>query len=172
MSEPYTGELVELTACDTEFEAETIVQALRAQNIPAVSGGGALAGQWAAVGKVFVQVMVRTQDLDRATLALRAIRADSVDIDWEKVDTGDQSPDDDRPRGPRRAILWRFGLFVIGFWIVFNLLMWIAVHVFGLHAVRTSGTQAILFAAAFGFGASLALLTTRPSNANKSGDRP
>ncbi len=165
MNEPYSGDLVELASYDTEFEAETVVQALRAQGLAAVSGGGTLAGQWVAVGKVYVQVMVRRADLERARLALRAVRAESVDLDWQDVDVGDPTPLSDRERtgqrerpAPSRSTLFRFAIFFFGLWVGLELALWLAVHVVGLGAA-TANTRTILFIAAFVFAAALALKT-------------
>jgi hypothetical protein len=81
------SELVDLTSVTSEFEGATIVEALRAQGIPANHYGGGLAGFRADVPG-FVRVVVRRQDLGKAQLALRAIHADSIDIDWDEVDVG------------------------------------------------------------------------------------
>jgi hypothetical protein len=79
---------VDLASVTSEFEAATIVEALRAQGIAAQHYGGGLAGFRAEVPG-FVCVVVRRQDLERARLALRAIQADSIDIDWDEVDVGE-----------------------------------------------------------------------------------
>lgn len=80
--------LVDLTTANTEFEAGVIVEALRNQGIPAESfttAGAVL--QWeVAVSQPF-RVAVRRADLERARAALRAIKADSVDLDWDQVNT-------------------------------------------------------------------------------------
>ncbi|MGD9690023.1 MAG: zinc ribbon domain-containing protein [Phycisphaerales bacterium] len=84
-SEPV--ELADLTSVPSEFEAATIVEALRAQGIPAHHVGGTIAGFRAEVPGL-VRVVVRARDLENARLALRAIEAESVDIDWDQVDVG------------------------------------------------------------------------------------
>lgn len=84
-------ELADLTSVTSEFEAATIVESLRAQGIPAQHLGGGLAGFRAEVPSL-VRVVVRQRDLERARLALRAIQAESVDIDWDEVDVG--TPED------------------------------------------------------------------------------
>lgn len=82
--------LVPLTTARTDFEAETIAEALRAQGIPAeVFAAAASVMQNAAIP---VQVLVQERDLVAARNALRAIKAESVDIDWSEVDTGDRAP--------------------------------------------------------------------------------
>lgn len=82
--------LVPLTTARTDFEAETIAEALRAQGIRAeVFAAAASVMQSAAIP---VQVLVQGKDLAAAKNALRAIKAESVDIDWSEVDTGDRAP--------------------------------------------------------------------------------
>ncbi|MFM9996516.1 MAG: hypothetical protein ACKVU4_12045 [Phycisphaerales bacterium] len=81
--------LVDLTTARTAFEAEMIAESLRAQGIPAeafTTAGTML--QWDIAGTQPMRVQVRRRDLDAATAALRAIRAESVDLDWDEVDTG------------------------------------------------------------------------------------
>ena len=82
----------DLTSCPTEFEAETIAAALREQGIPAQVIGGLLTGM-RAEAPVAAKVIVRTKDLDRARGSLRALKAESVDIDWDEVDVGKPEPD-------------------------------------------------------------------------------
>lgn len=81
------SELVALTTAAHEFEGEAIAEALRAQEIPAeVFGGIAKAGlQWDIGFTDPVKVMVRRGDLGRAGAVLRAVRAESVDLDWDEV---------------------------------------------------------------------------------------
>lgn len=85
--------LVDLTTARTEFEAETIAEALRAQGIPAQTF--AIAGsvlQWDVAITQPIRVAVRRRDLEQARAILRAVRAESVDLDWSEVDTGDRTP--------------------------------------------------------------------------------
>ncbi len=84
--------LVDLTTARTAFEAEMIAESLRAQGIPAeafTTAGSTL--QWDIAATQPMRVQVRRRDLERARDALRAIRAESVDIDWSEVETGDPS---------------------------------------------------------------------------------
>jgi hypothetical protein len=85
--------LVDLTTARTDFEAEVIVNALNEQGIPAraFTTAGAML-QWEAAVSQPMRIVVRRRDFDAAKAALRAIRADSVDLDWDEVDTGDTSP--------------------------------------------------------------------------------
>jgi hypothetical protein len=73
---------VELFATPSEFEASTIAAALRDQGIRATVFGGNLAGMRAKT-VAMAQVMVRRGDLERAREVLRAVKAESVDIDWD-----------------------------------------------------------------------------------------
>lgn len=112
--------LVDLTTAASEFEAGVIVEALRNQGIHAESfttAGAVL--QWeVAVSQPF-RVVVRRADLERAREALRAIKADSVDLDWNEVDTGDHIPEV-RGQGPNWGSpkSWLLGLFTLA--IVFG----------------------------------------------------
>lgn len=121
--------LVLLTSTRTEFEAQTIAEALRAHGIPAQAFGTAAAtAQWELGIRSEFQVMVRRRDLDEAGSVLRAIKADSVDIDWEEVDVGaDESPDTPPPLelGPKqpaspwlRRVGWAvfIGAMLLVFW--------------------------------------------------------
>jgi hypothetical protein len=91
--------LVDLTTARTAFEAEMIAESLRAQGIPAeafTTAGSML--QWDIAATQPMRVQVRRRDLERARDSLRAIRADSVDLDWSEVDKGDRTPVSDRER--------------------------------------------------------------------------
>lgn len=59
-------------------------------------------GQWEFGVNNTVKVMVRRADQQRGAEILRAVRADSVDIDWNEVDVGTSTPDD-APEEPRTA---------------------------------------------------------------------
>jgi hypothetical protein len=104
--------LVDLTTARTDFEAEVIVQALEGQGIPAraFTTAGAML-QWEVAMTQPMRIAVRRRDLDAARSALRAIRADSVDIDWDEIDTGaagaaEELPDQPAPVG--RLLFWGF----------------------------------------------------------------
>lgn len=82
--------LVPLTSARTGFEAETIAQALNAHGVPAqVFGLSAQVMQWELGYHDAIKVMVRRGDLETAKDILKAIKADSVDIDWSEVDVGE-----------------------------------------------------------------------------------
>lgn len=82
--------LVDLTTARTEFEANIIVEALRAQGVEcqAFTTAGAML-QWDVAATQPMRIQVRRRDLAAAAVTLRAIRAESVDIDWDDVDVGD-----------------------------------------------------------------------------------
>jgi hypothetical protein len=82
--------LVILTTARTEFEANTIATALNDDGIPAKVFTGAASVLQLGTGSLdTVKVMVRAADRERAAARLRAIKQDSVDIDWSEVDVGD-----------------------------------------------------------------------------------
>lgn len=86
--------LVPLTSARTGFEAETIAQALTAHGVPAqVFGLSAQVMQWELGYHDAIKVMVRRGDLETASDILKAIKAESVDIDWSEIDVGDRPPD-------------------------------------------------------------------------------
>lgn len=80
-------EPIELTRVMTEFEAATITEALHAAGVLASVLGGNLAGM-RAEAPAMATVVVRRMDLDKARDILRAVKADSIDIDWNEVDIG------------------------------------------------------------------------------------
>lgn len=81
--------LVVLTSVRSDFEAQTIAEAVRAHGIPAeVFGTAARVAQWELGMSNEIQVMVRRCDLEAASMVLRGIKAESVDIDWNEVDVG------------------------------------------------------------------------------------
>jgi hypothetical protein len=97
--------LVDLTTALNDFEAQVIVQALEAQGIPARAFTAATSMlQWQIAPGHGVRISVRRRDLDAARAALRAIRADSVDLDWDEVDTGDRAPPTDSERRAQSRI--------------------------------------------------------------------
>lgn len=82
--------LVNLTTASTDFEAQTIAQALEAHGVTAkvfANAGSTLQGAIANE----IKVAVRRADLELARSVLRTIKAESVDIDWSEVDTGDRT---------------------------------------------------------------------------------
>ncbi|CAN5723391.1 hypothetical protein BH11PLA1_BH11PLA1_21660 [soil metagenome] len=80
-------EPVKLVDLRTEFEAATVAEALEAQGIRAMVFGGNLAGMRAET-PAMASVMVQRADLERALEIFRAVRAESIDIDWEELDVG------------------------------------------------------------------------------------
>lgn len=91
--------LVLLTTARTEFEASTIAESLRHEGIPSeVFPIGANPVQWESVMTNPIRVMVRRRDLQAAADQLRAIRSESIDIDWDEVNVGE-------PEKPSEAVL-------------------------------------------------------------------
>jgi hypothetical protein len=85
--------LVDLVTCTTSFEAQVIAEALKAQGIPAHAfdiAGSML--QWDVAVSQPIRVAVRRADLETARGILRAVKAESVDLDWSEVQTGDPTP--------------------------------------------------------------------------------
>jgi hypothetical protein len=85
--------LVDLTTCRNSFEAQIIAEALKAHGIPAHAfdiAGSTL--QWDVAVSQPIRVAVRRADLETARGILRAVKADSVDLDWSEVPTGDPTP--------------------------------------------------------------------------------
>ena len=83
--------LVDLTTARTEFEAQTIANALEAHGLEAkvfANVGSVL--QWEVAVSQPIKVAVRRRDLEVARSILRTIRAESLDVDWSEVDTGDE----------------------------------------------------------------------------------
>jgi hypothetical protein len=155
--------LVVLTEAKTGFEAETIAHSLEAQGVRATVADAMTTELFSgAIGSA--KVMVRRADLETARNALRAIKAESVDIDWSELDVGESDEHSvERKWSTRRrlVILAIFGVGALGLLLVFA----------GANA-DSSGTRAagaILFfaAAAMGFGT---MIASRPSA--KSAQRP
>lgn len=90
--------LVGLTTARTDFEAEIIVRALEANGIPAraFTIAGAML-QWDVAASQPMRVMVRRRDLERGADILRAVRAESVDIDWSQAEVGVEDPGEPVP---------------------------------------------------------------------------
>jgi hypothetical protein len=90
-----------LKATRTEFEASTIAASLQDNGIPAKVFTGAANVLLGPNIIDTVKVMVRSADRERAAAHLRAIKQDSVDIDWSEVDVGDTiDPPDAFPMCP------------------------------------------------------------------------
>jgi len=97
--------LVPFTTARTEFEASAIAAALRSEGIPAevfATAGNALG--WEAAMTNPIRVMVRRRDVDSASGVLKAIRAESIDIDWNDVDVGEPEADSSASGRPVRRI--------------------------------------------------------------------
>lgn len=79
-------QLVDLTTCRTDFEAEVLVHALESEGIPAKAfSAAASALQWEIATSQPIRVQVRRKDLERAHLALARVKQESVDFDWSEL---------------------------------------------------------------------------------------
>lgn len=108
--------LVPLTSARTGFEAETIAQALNAHGVPArVFGIAAQVMQWELGYHDAIKVMVRRGDLETAKDILKAIKAESVDIDWSEVEVGEGEPDStaEPPKRVRRLVPIGVGIAIL-----------------------------------------------------------
>lgn len=80
-------QLVDLTTCRTDFEAEVLVHALESEGIPAKAFSAAASVlQWEIAVTQPIRVQVRRCDLERSRLALARVRQESVDFDWSELD--------------------------------------------------------------------------------------
>lgn len=96
--------LVDLTSARNEFEAATIAAALQDRGIPATTTALAgLALGWEVAGSLPFRVQVPRGQLEAARETLRAIQAESIDIDWSEVDTSDESPESSEEELPHPA---------------------------------------------------------------------
>ncbi len=81
--------LVDLTTTGSEFESSVIVESLKARDIPAFTFSNAgMTLQWEVAASLPFRVSVRRKDVELAREVLRAVQADSIDIDWSQVDVG------------------------------------------------------------------------------------
>jgi len=115
--------LVDLTTCGSDFEAQTLVEALKSRGIFAQAfthAGSTLA--WENAASQPFRVAVRRADLERAKFEMASIKSESIDIDWDEVDVGEVDADEPRPgarRGERntrvmRSKRWRaIGVFLM-----------------------------------------------------------
>ena len=78
-----------LASVPTEAEAAMLVAALKHDAIEAVAEG-ALTSALRAEVPGEVRILVHTGDLDRAQAVLTEFQQGHVDIDWSKVDLGEQ----------------------------------------------------------------------------------
>ena len=78
-----------LTSVPTEPEAVMILDALKQDNIEAVSEG-ALTSALRAEVPGEVRILVRRTDMDRAKAVLTEFEQGPSDVDWSNVDLGEQ----------------------------------------------------------------------------------
>jgi hypothetical protein len=80
-------QLVDLTTCRTDFEAEVLAHALESEGIPAKAFSAAASIlQWEVATSQPIRVQVRRCDLEKARLALARVRQESVDFDWSELE--------------------------------------------------------------------------------------
>ncbi|MHC4083429.1 MAG: hypothetical protein ACYTFF_09445 [Planctomycetota bacterium] len=88
--------LAVVVTADSEFEAETKAEALRARGLKAMVTRNA--PSWTGHASISptargASVLVHREDLERAKAILKQVISDSVDIDWDEVDVGQRQDD-------------------------------------------------------------------------------
>lgn len=152
-----------LTTSPIEAVAATIAAALRERGIPAEVAGGALTGLRAET-VVSAQVLVRRSDLQLAKDALRALKSESVDIDWNEVDLSAAPAPAPEPRtadDPWPAVLrWLLAAYVGGVILLLS---------YDLVLLRTGiqGHHAVLLATMLIAGVALVSLVARAGKAER-----
>jgi hypothetical protein len=147
--------LVDLTTCGSDFEAQTLVEALKSRGIFAQAfthAGSTLA--WENAASQPFRVAVRRADLQRAKIEMASIKSDSIDIDWDEVDVGLPESGETRPSvrsGPRyghglRSRRWR----AIGLFLIF---------IATLTPILTHNVASLIISVLFAFLAVLSFLT-------------
>jgi hypothetical protein len=89
-------DLAVVATADSEFEAETKAEVLRARGLKAMVTRNA--PSWTGYLSISpraraASVLVYREDLERATAMLKQVVADSVDIDWDEIDVGQREDD-------------------------------------------------------------------------------
>ncbi|MGH7133524.1 MAG: hypothetical protein ACREJO_16460 [Phycisphaerales bacterium] len=150
-----------LTTSPLEAVAATIAAALRERGIPAEVAGGALTGMRAET-VVSAQVLVRRSDLQLAKDALRALKSESVDIDWNEVDlSASPSPEPRSADDAWPAVLrWLLAAYVGGVILLLS---------YDLLLMRTGiqGYHAVLLATMLIAGVALVSLVVRANKADR-----
>lgn len=81
-----------------------MVESLKAEGIPAFTFSNAgMTLQWEIAATLPFRVCVRQEDVEKARKILRNAREESVDIDWAKVDVGENT-DSPAPSRTRPAV--------------------------------------------------------------------
>lgn len=88
---PDMDQLAEAFSAKSEFEAQVKAAVLKAEGVEAFVFPGATAwmGGMEVLGKP-IPVWVRRSDVDRAMGILAQATAESVDLDWNEVDVGEE----------------------------------------------------------------------------------
>jgi len=124
-------DLAVVATADSEFEAETKAEVLRARGLRAMvnrnapSWTGHLSISPTAVG---ASVLVHRDDLERATELLKQVIADSVDIDWDEVDVGERQDDLPLQEVGRMPVL-AMASFAVAVAVIGITLLWILIAV-------------------------------------------
>ncbi len=89
----------------TEAEAGIIASSLRERGIEArvFDAVGSVLSAFGPALNQPIQVVVRRSEAEHALATLRAIRQESIDIDWSQIDTGDQGPESSTKTGAGRS---------------------------------------------------------------------
>lgn len=91
MADKNTPKPVRLTKVAYESQAAVIMTALEARGIQVNSTGGFTSG-FRAESPGMVEIWVHEQNLEDSRSILANLKQESEEIDWSKVDTGDDSP--------------------------------------------------------------------------------
>ena len=120
--------LVDIQNASSEVGASVLVEALKAEGVPAFSVANAGAWlQWEVLASQPFRISVRRQDVEKARKILQSIKADSVDIDWNEVDVGAMADAPAPQKLPRfvksdmmRTAMLVAGLGLVVLWMVLN----------------------------------------------------
>lgn len=95
------GKLMEVASYASEWQAEAVAVALRADGIKAQVVGGMLTGFRAEVPGVLAKVIVHEADFDAARSTIAGLKTESASIDWDSLpegtSAGRESIDWDKP---------------------------------------------------------------------------
>lgn len=95
------GKLVEVASYASEWQAEAVAAALRAEGIKSQVVGGMLTGFRAEVPGVLAKVIVHEADFDAARSTIAGLKTESTSIDWDNLpegaSAGRESIDWDKP---------------------------------------------------------------------------
>ena len=124
-------DLAVVATAESEFEAETKAEVLRARGLKAMVTRNAPA--WTGFLSISPRaraaaVMVYREDLERATEMLKQVIADSVDIDWDEIDVGEREDDLPLHKVNRMPIL-AMASFAVAVAIIGVTVLWILISI-------------------------------------------